>query len=181
MRAKARLGQLLSKIETGSADSQEKIDATYLLVQLDGAKAFKIVRNLVEDVDGNVRYFALQVLVMDMDIVNKEAENLCWKLLAADPDEGVRGIAAACLGKILYSSGNANAFARLKVLLENSDESNYVKKSIVDTMIELTGKLPPDWLGPMRQRPDFSRFEVDWNMIDNMEKSLAKTVLKPHD
>jgi len=129
MTRRKRLAQLVKLIGEGQASPQDRLEAVSLIGSLEDASYVTLVRKLLEDDDSEVRYHALQTLVLDLDQKDGESATFCWKMVS-DQDEYVGSMAATCLGSI--HSGTRR-------------ESAMKKKS--------DSRPRPEWLAILQARP----------------------------
>lgn len=167
-----QLEKLWMRLDTGTATPQDRIDALTLAGRLKDQSSAPRVWRLTCDDDELVRYFAIQTLVLDLDVKTADAAELCWRLLDGDPDEDVQGMAATCLGNIFFGSGMFDVFERLKRLLRSTSLPGFVKGSIYRALFSVAGWPPSKWPGLTGPRKVFEETDIDWQKIDQLERSV---------
>src|SRR5687768_11215044 len=116
------LDGLWARIDQGVAAEQEKIDAATLSGKSNNKAYVPRLLKLLDEPEGQVRYYALQSLVLGLKKKDEEMRRICMKLLRQDPDEDVRGIAAACAGNISFGSRSPQIFSQLLAELKSPDQ-----------------------------------------------------------
>jgi hypothetical protein len=160
----------IAKLRSESASEQEKVDALFALQVLPRAEIPReLIQNLATDPAAEVRYYTLHTLILDLEYKDNISAELCWRVLQNDPDEDVRGMAAACLGSIYFGSRRRDLFERLRAQFEESVNYPGVKWAIFDAMRALVGLPPETWKIPremlLSQGPDPER-------LNEVEKAL---------
>ncbi|MFY9824699.1 MAG: hypothetical protein WAM82_25200 [Thermoanaerobaculia bacterium] len=153
--------QLQRLVVTGAASEQERIDflRTWYRQGKEGPRS--LLEVLAVDDYWEVRYYALQTMVIDLGIRDQAAADLCWAALEHDADELVKGMAATCLGSIYFNSYRQDVAYRLMRAFDHVNVA--IQWSIYDSLRRLVG-LPPDgWRVPreevLHRGPDTARVE----------------------
>jgi hypothetical protein len=163
------------KIALGLASDQEKIDAAVLTGQRGDRKYVPRLLLLLGDPDGEVRYYALQTLVIDLKQFDKAVEERSWKALCEDQDEDVRSMAATCLGKIYFNSRSRSVFIRLLDQLKAPGQPDSAKGLIYSALFKVAGRPPSEWPGLLSPRKVFERSDIDWNKVAWLEDQMEET------
>ena len=135
------------EIERGFAIAQEKIEAAVLTGECRDRRFTPHLLHLLEDKEDEVRYYALQSLVLDLQVTDDLMQERCWELLREDPDADVRRMAAACLGKIILVRKSLHAFMRLVDELRSSSQPRAAKGAIYAALFQAAGRPPLEWPG----------------------------------
>lgn len=153
-----------------AASQEEKLDALWRTA--DGAaSAFSSdVRLFVFDPDPEVRWVALQTLVLDLDQKGEREISLCRERLINDDDDLVRSTAAGCLGSALFGSRDKEVFHLLRERLER-DPSWIVRSAAYNAIMSLDGRGPDEWFALPSGRY-FHDEDVDWEKIATIEAKL---------
>ena len=167
----ARLKRLWKKVETTTASVQEKIDAACLAGKLDDVPSIPAVYQLLDDEDENVRYFALESLVLSLGLKGRSAVSRCWSILADDPSDDLRALAASCIGSSYYGTGLPDVFNRLKCVAADESLSGRVRFSAYSALFQVAGCPPLQWPGVSALRFDSS--EIDWERITQLEAEIS--------
>ena len=160
-----RLLDLWRRVTLGLADAQEKIEASWLAGESRETKYIEPLVKLLNDDEEQVRYFALQALVLDLQQIDKRAADLCWRLLNEDPDIDVRSMAATCLGKILFNSWSLENFHKLVDQLKGPGQTPHVKGAIYDALFKVAGRPPSEWPRGQLGRREFEESDIDWAKV----------------
>ncbi|HEV7669328.1 MAG TPA: HEAT repeat domain-containing protein [Thermoanaerobaculia bacterium] len=151
------------RVAAGKASEQEKIDFLFDW----GRESRKGPRVLLEELTGDecweVRYYALQTMVLDLKIKDPSSADLCWAALEQDPDESVKGMAAGCLGSIYFNSYRKDVARRLKRAFDEPSLDAGIKWGLYDSLRALVGRPPVGWNVPrdelLVRGPDKSQVE----------------------
>ena len=171
-RKKQDWARLWDKIERNSASRDERIDAAILAGKLaDSSPAPKLLR-LLEDEDGEVRYYALTSLVLDLQQTDDLMKQRSWALLREDPDEYVRGMAAACLGKILFNLRSRSVFSDLLAELRGAQQPSLARGSVYRALFEVAGRPPLEWPGVLGPSKVFEESDIDWDKVAWLESLM---------
>lgn len=168
-----RLRKVWRKLAKGKASSQERIDAVWLAGELGDRSRLDGVKALLEDEDELVRYYALQALVLDLHERTTASEESCWRMLAEDPDDGVRHMATTCLGSLYYGSRRKDVFERMAAMLRGDQQSGYVKGGVYSALKQLAGLPPSEWIAPLDSRKVFEESDIDWAKVTELEALMA--------
>lgn len=155
--------ELQRRVMTGTASEQEKID--FLIAW--GREGSKGPRSLLEELAADdselVRFYALQTMVLDLEIKDQAAADLCWAALEKDPDDSVQGMAVGCLGSIFFNSYREDVAHRLKRVFDQASPDTGIQWSIYDSLLGLVGRPPVGWSVPrdelLHRSPDEARLE----------------------
>lgn len=169
------LSELWRRIGLGIAEEQEKIEVASLSGKSKDSRYIPRLLQLLTDKDEQVRYYALQSLVFDLQQTDKVMEDHCWRLLREDPDEDVRAMAAAGLGKIYFASLLPEAFRQLLAELKNPYQSVSVKGSIYGTLFKVAARPPSEWPGLHGPRKVFEESDIDWEKLAWLEDQMEGT------
>lgn len=179
MTTKKQLESLWDGLTNVSASTQAKIDLAVRTGESRISTFRPQLRGLLTDRDPQVRYYALQALVIDLHDHDPEVIQACWSFLACDPDEDVRSMAATCLGSIHFASGDRQTFDRLVEVLEQTRQSPNVRLSTYVALFQVAGRKPEEWPGfrvPWRQLKDI---QVDWQKVAELRaNSIDRDQLK---
>lgn len=110
------LDALWARTGAGTATLDEKVRAIVTAGKLGLREYVPRVLDLLADPDGEVRSYALQTLVLDLNQRSEAMSRLCWKLASSDESWEARQMAISCLGSMLFNSRSRSAFNRLKSL-----------------------------------------------------------------
>lgn len=155
----------------GRASDQEKIDLACETAEAAATAFIPQLRELLRDADSEVRYYALQALVLDLKQKGSDMAGICWGFLEEDPDEDVRSMATACLGSIYFGSGDRRAFERLVSVMKDPRQSEYVQRRAYSALFSVAGRHPNEWpgLGVSWREPDVP---IEWAKVAELEDSL---------
>lgn len=172
------LGERWRRVDLGVADEQERIDAAWKAGESkDASFTLRLIR-LLEDESSQVRYYALQSLVLGLQQVGVEVQDLCWRLLREDPDSEVRGMAAACLGKIFLGSMSLTVFKRLVAELRSANQPGGAKSSIYEALFQVAGRPPLEWPTVKDvlagSRNTLAASHIDWEMVAWLEAEIER-------
>lgn len=171
-----RISRLLHRMVAGEATEQERIDLAADIGELGDVGLLPTLFKLLEDPEGQVRYYALQAAVLDLDQKDETMAERCWQLLASDPDEDVRRMAAACLGATYAGERNPVVFARLLEILKQAREVAFVKGSVYNALFAIAGCPPLEWPGVQAaragRRRTFEETDIDWQMVAVLEDRI---------
>ena len=168
------LERLWNKIESYLAVVQERIDAAALSGESKDLRYVPKLLYLMDDEDSQVRYFALQSLVLDLQQTDSSMQDLCWSLLRFDSDEDVRRMAAACLGKIFFGTRSNQIFRRLLAELEDPGQPPAVKGAVHRALFQIAGRPPLEWPSLLGPRKVFEEADIDWEKIAWLEDQMNK-------
>jgi hypothetical protein len=143
--------ELRRRVTTGKASEQEKIDFLFAWKRQDGEVPPSLLEQLATDGSWEVRYYALQTMVLDLGITDQTAADLCWAALENDPDESVKGMAAACLGSIFFNSYREDVARRLKRAFDRPSYDAGIQWSIYGSLLGLVGRPPQGWRVPREE------------------------------
>lgn len=166
------LTELWRKIDLGIANEQDKIDVACSAGQAGDVVAIPRLMRLLSDDSAQVRYYALQALVLDLQKTDAEIERHCWRMLREDLDADVRGMAAACLGKIHFANSSYSAFQRLVAELKDPAQPPRAKSSIYGALYKVAGRPPSDWPGLQGPRKVFEESDIDWAKLAQFEDEI---------
>ncbi len=172
-----KLEELWKLVDSGRSSSQDRIDAVTLAGRLGDRAAVPRVWRLTADEDEEVRYYALQTLVLDLRAKTGETADLCWRLLERDRDEDVQSMAAACLGSIFLGTNRVDVFQRLAEKLRSRSVSGFVKSSIYGALFSLAGRPPAEWPNLMGPRRVFDETHIDRQKVAELEDEVRKAAL----
>jgi len=167
------LEELWRRIDSGLADEQEKIDTAVRSGESKQERYIPLLVRLLDDEASQVRYYALQSLVLDLRQKDSFMEARCWQLLKEDPGEEVRGMAAACLGSIYLNKRSAHVFRQLLGELEGMSQSPVVKASIYTSLFKLAGRPPMEWPGLKGPARVFDEGDIDWEKIAWLQDQMT--------
>lgn len=170
----AKLQELWKVVDAGDSSPQDRIDALALSGRLRERKSIQRVRELTRDDDEEVRSFALQTLVLDLDDKTDESAELCWRLLENDLDEDVQATAATCLGGIFFGTNRVDIFKRLAERLRTDTPTSYVKGAIYGALFRLAGRPPSEWPGLIGPRRVFEESDIDWGRVAELEDAVRR-------
>lgn len=165
---------LWERIHRGQAEEQEKIDTAVLTGTSGEARFVPHLRALLDDDSSLVRYYALQSLVLDLQQKNAEMAERCWNLLGGDPDESVRGMAAACIGSMHFGRRSIAVFRRLVAELKNPSQPPLAKSGIYNSLFELAGRPPSEWPGLQARLKLFEESDIDWEKVAWLEDQMTE-------
>lgn len=159
------------RIRQGQADEAEKLAAISAASDEESQRRLEDVRSLVQDESPDVRTEALLAAILHLGWRDAEATGVCWRLLEADADQGVRSAAATGLGSLLHGSRSLSAFDRLAAL-HAREEDGIVRSSIADALWQIAGKPPQEW--PSREVPwrELSDFRVSDVAVQQLRLEL---------
>jgi hypothetical protein len=160
------------QIALGKASEQQKIDAAWETGRARASRYRGAVEKLLEDPEGQVRYYALQCLILDLQQTDNDIQARCWQLLRTDPDEDVRAMASACLGGIFQGSRSTEAFSLLEAELRSPAHSEYVKGAIFTSLFGVVGRPAAEWPGLLDSARTFSGSEVEWARVASLRADL---------
>jgi hypothetical protein len=166
------LPNLWRKVQLGQASEQERIDAASLTAKRQARAFLPQLKGLLRDDSDNVRYFALHALVLGLKEETSEVTEVCWRLLATDPDEDVRHVAAAGLGRIYSGQRRRDVFQRLAQHLRSETQTGHVKGGIYNAMHELAGLPPSEWPLTYFPRRVFQESDIDWGKVAALEDAM---------
>lgn len=163
-----------ARIRSGQATPQEKVDAASKAAESGDLAAIADVRRLVDDEDALVRYFSLQALVLEYGLKSSSTADLCWRLVANDPDQEVRAMAASCLGSLFFASRLREVFHGLKGLLRTAATPPRVKGALYRSLFQVVGRPPTEWPGidTAASRKEFEESDIDWAAVTGLEAEL---------
>jgi HEAT repeat protein len=170
---KQHLKSLWQNVALGRASADQKIDAACLGAELGDSESVPNIVELLSDGDGDVRYFALQSLVLDLKQKTEEMARRCFLILQEDSEEEVRGMAAACIGSIYFSSKNGEVFKRLKGIVRDLSEPGFVREAAYQAMFSVVGKPPSEWPWLDGPRKVFEESDIDWSLVAQMEDEIV--------
>lgn len=173
------LERLWEQIALGTASEQQKIDAAWETGRAHANHYRRAVEKLLDDPEGQVRYYALQCLVLDLGQADDEIHTRCWRFLRMDPDEDVRAMASTCLGSLFQGSRSAEAFNSLEAELHSPAQSTYVKGAIFRTLFGIVGRPATEWPGVLDQARTFSGSEVEWSKVAALRADLPPRSPQP--
>jgi hypothetical protein len=128
-------------------------------------EAAEDVARFVRNPDPNLRYIALNVLTFHWNMPMYRRE--CEQLLFEDPDEQVRGMAAAGLGFVLRESKDCTAASMLLQKLRDKNETGLVRHSAYDAVVDM-------WLSPHDSRRGPSKARALYEeSSDETERAIA--------
>jgi hypothetical protein len=166
-------GVIWTKIIRGGAPPQETLDAMASAVSRDDRSKVPHIWSLLSSDNELVRFYVLQHLVLDFKEKREAMLKDCWQVLESDPSEDVRGMAAACIGSILFGSCDRHAFEHLLQFLKSPSESPYVQGSVYDTLFQIAGLPPKEWPSHRRERQGtFDPTEVDWRRVAELQAAM---------
>jgi HEAT repeat protein len=168
------LDALWRRIEAKEANEQERIDAAMESGRSRDSKRVPLLLGLLHDDEGQVRYYALQALVLDLQEVGEAMAEKCWQLLTADEDDDVRSMAATCLGKIHFATDRLEVARRLQIELKSPDQSDYVKGAIYATLFQVAGRPPSEWSGLVGPPRAFEEHDIDWSKVAQLEDDVRR-------
>lgn len=168
------LDDIWRKIDLGTADDDLKIAAATLVGKNKFHSFVPRLLRLLEDDEGQVRYYALQSLVLDLQQNSGRIQELCWDLLRHDPDDDVRSLAATCIGKIWFNTGSRQIFRQLLAELKNPDQPALAKSLIYSALFKIAGRPPLEWPGLQTPRKVFEESDIDWEKVARLEDQLEK-------
>jgi hypothetical protein len=168
----ARLKSLWQKVSSGTASSDEKIDAACLAAELGDTESVPKIVALLDDSDEDVRYFSLQSLVLDLKEKTENMASLCFRLLREDSGEHVRSMAAACLGSIYFNTKDRRVFSQLRGIVADSREPDFVRGGAYRALFSITGKPPSEWPWVGAPRKVFGESDIDWQLVAQMENEI---------
>jgi hypothetical protein len=166
------LGELCRRIDLGVAEEQEKIEAARLFAKSKDPRNVHYLLDLLDDEAGQVRYYALQSLILDLQQTDDDMRERCWRFLRDDDDEDVRAMAATCLGHIFRGSRSVEAFSLLEAELCCSEESSYVKAAIFRALYDIVGRPAAEWPGLLDSVRTFSGSEAEWASVASLRDDL---------
>lgn len=160
------------RVQLGQASEQERIDAAFLTADQQARAFVPELKALLADESENVRYFALQALVLELKERTSEVAETCWCLLEADPDEDVRHMAAAGLGSIYFGQKRRDVFQRFAGQLRDEMQTGHVKGAIYNALHELAGLPPSEWPLTNFPRRVFEESDIDWGKVAALEDAM---------
>lgn len=166
--------ELWARVEEGVADGHEKAEAAWLAGEEKSRTRVAQLLELVRDDDREVRYYALQSLVLDLQQTHSEIEQACWDLLKDDPDEYVRSMAATCLGKIHFASLRSEALGRLVTELKNPTQPSLAKAAIYSALFKIAARQPHEWPGLTGPRKNFEESDIDWEKVAELQDAVRR-------
>jgi hypothetical protein len=166
------VNDLWQMIDQGLAGDQEKVDAAALAGKSRDPRHAPRLHRLLDDEDEQVRYYALSSLVLNLQQKDAAMEKRCWKLLQQDPDEDVRGMAAACLGSIYFGTLSARIFRQFLEELKSPEQPLRVKDTIYSTLFQIAGRPPLEWPGAQLPWKVFEESDIDWEKIAQLEDQM---------
>jgi vesicle coat complex subunit len=170
MQSQEELKILERKVTLGQATDQEKVDFAALAGRLASSVHVPLLLRLLGDEDSEVRYYALQSLVLDRLQADGEMLDRCWQILERDEDEYVRRMAASGIGSILAGSNDLAAFDRLKKMMQATD-SEWLRESLYSAMQRLAGAPAREWAAALAG--DWTTpSPVDWADVARVEDRI---------
>lgn len=163
------LRDLIARVNSGSASDQEKVNAAAFIGKHRAHEGATLLWRLVEDPDEQVRYFALQSLVLDLGQKGARETALCWRLLEEDSARDVRGMAAACLGGIFHGSRSRMVFERLVKILKDEATPPRVAGSIYEALFRVAGRPVTEWPVNVQRERLLSDGGVDWRKVAELQ------------
>ena len=139
-----QLERLRSRVETLTADEQERIDFAVLAGRNQDQKSRPLLYALLDDPSEDVRYYAVRALVLDAVDRGSAAEGRCWQLFDGDQSSRVRAMAAACLGSLHAHSKDRTAFMKLKEGIARATDSWEAEASL-EALYHVLGRPPREW------------------------------------
>jgi HEAT repeat protein len=167
----AQLELLWRNIADGAAPVQSKIDAAWVTGEMRAVKFIPCVEELLLDESEEVRYYALQCLVLDLHQVEHEAT--CWRFLRDDSSDDVRALAAACIGSIYEHSFAKATFDSLESELHSASQSPEVKGSVRTALRTITGLVPTDPASLSSWTRPFGGAKDEWAEIQALRERLT--------
>jgi HEAT repeat protein len=165
--------ELWQKVERGTADAHEKAEAAWIAGEEKDRGRIPQLFKLIGDEDSEVRYYALQSLVLDLQQTDSELENVCWKLLSEDPDDSVRSMAATCLGKVHFASLHREAFRRMLSELKDPKQPGRAKAAMYSALFKIAARQPHEWPGLSGPRKAFKDSDIDWEKVAQLEDEVC--------
>lgn len=144
------------------------IDAVCLAGKSGDRSSIPHVTSLLDREYGQVRYYALCSLVLDLDQKHEQIALRCSAMMRRDGDDNVRSMAAACLGSIYSGSKRRDVFLLLKSVLA-SEEEPLVKRSAYDALFNVLGHPPIEWPSLRFRKRQFDNNDIDWPSIAALE------------
>lgn len=169
-----RLALLWNRIAQGSASPQERLDAACMAGKLGERSLLPGVKSLLEDEDGQVRYYALQAVVIDLGEKTPEMAETSWRMLETDPDEDVQRMAVSCLSTIFFGRRKKEVFQRAVDYLRGKGLSGYVKGGLYGLLHKLAGLPPREWPGLWGPRRVFEDSDIDWKKVAELEAMMTE-------
>lgn len=166
------LAQRWRSVALGKAGSQEKIDLAWESGESKASEFAPQLRHLLRDHNEEVRYYALQALVLELREHDPEIQEVCWRLLEEDGDDDVRSMAARCLGRILSGSGDRETFSRLVQILKDQSQPSRVQRSAYEALFDLAGRPPREWPSLQVSWRRLHEMEIDWAKVAELEDSI---------
>lgn len=163
------LRRMWEQVALGDASDQQKIDAAWETGRARANRYRKAVEQLLDDPEEQVRYYALQCLVLDLGQADDTMKARCWQFLRLDPDEDVRAMAASCLGSLYQGSRSVEAFNSLEIELHSQAQSPYVKGAIFRSLFAIAGRPAVEWPGVLDSVRTFSGSEGEWDMVATLK------------
>lgn len=167
------LDLLWRKVHQGIATKQDCVDAAALAGRSGDPAFVPYLQKLIKDADAQVRYYALQSLVIDLQQRDPQMQEHCMYLLRKDPDEQVRSMAATCLGKIFFGTLHSRIFRQLLAELKSPDQPQLAKHSLYVALFQVAGRPPLEWPGLLGAPRVFGEKDIDWEKVawlqDQME------------
>lgn len=160
------------EVELGRASAQEKIDLACQTAEAGATRFISQLRELLRDEDSEVRYYALQSLVLDLKQKGSDMASICWELLEEDPDEDVRSMATACLGSIYFGSRDRRVFRKLTTIAKDSKQPEYVRWRAYGALFKIAGRPPSEWPGFRVSWRELDQVQIDWAKVAELEDSL---------
>ena len=159
------------EVALGRASEQQKIETASRTGKSKATAFIPQLRELLRDEDPEVRYYALQALVLDLKQKDSEMAGVCWRFLEEDPEKDVRSMAAACLGSIYFGSGDRRVFERLVRVMKDPRQPDYAQRGAYSALFSVAGRHPNEWPGHgvSWREPDVP---IDWAKVAELEDSL---------
>lgn len=104
-----------------------------------------LLENLAVDESEEVRKYALQTLVLDLNCKDAQAAQLCWNALEVDPELEVRSMGAACIGNIYFASRRTDLVRRLRGHFDRAAHFPALQWTLLDSMRLIAGQPPIRW------------------------------------
>lgn len=171
---RALFQQLWRRTKEGIATERERTEAAFLAGELRDVAATPQLVALLDDDAAQVRYYALQALVLDLHVRDTTMAESCWRLLTNDPDDDVRSMATTCIGNIYFGSRRKVVFQRVVELLKSDTLSDFVKGGLYSALFKLAGLPPREWPGLWSPRKVFEESDVDWTKIAELEAMMTE-------
>ena len=160
--------ELLRKLKKKEIEAEKIPEVIRIFGRTHFKEGIKEIEKYVNSEDEVVRYSALSALILDFHL--KEHYKTARRLLFEDDDEDVRGMAAACLGNLMWNTEDKKTLQVLLNIFENETEHWLVRDSAYSAVLNVLGihwKYHPSSAKHLNYNTG-----VDWNLIRAIKKYL---------